>query len=117
MKKLIVLLFLSAIFCTSIHAQSKDEEFGTIGHVTLSNGTTISSSFNQQTNILSVEVENNDDEVEVIVVDDGTVISSESTVFEEDELQVAIPMSSQPLDIYVRTKEDTQYVGSINNRK
>lgn len=117
MKKLIVLLFLSAIFCTSIHAQSKDEEFGTIGHVTLSNGTTISSSFNQQTGILSVEVNNNDDEVEVIVVEDDTIIDSESTVFEEDELQVELPENAHSIDVYVRTKEETRYVGSVKKSK
>lgn len=113
MKKLIVLLFLSAIFCTRAHAQLKGETVP-FSQITLSNGATVSSSFNQQTGILSVEVENNDDAVEVIVVENDTVIDSESTIFEEDELQVELPMSSQPLDIYVRTKEETLYVGSVN---
>lgn len=70
MKKVIVFLLACITFCTATYAQNQGEESGTIGHVILSNGATISSSFNQQTGILSVEVNNNDDEVEVIVVED-----------------------------------------------
>lgn len=116
MKKLIVLLFLSAIFCTRAHAQLKGETVP-FSQITLSNGATVSSSFNQQTGILSVEVNNNDDEVEVIVVEDDTIIDSESTVFEEDELQVELPENAHSIDVYVRTKEDTWYVGSVKKSK
>lgn len=106
-----------ATFCTSVKAQNQDEENGMIGHVTLANGTKILSSYNQLTGILSVEVENNDDEVEVIVVEDDTIINSESTISEEDKLQVALPENAHSIDVYVRTKEETRYVGSVKKSK
>lgn len=116
MKKLVIFLLMCTTICTSVKAQLKDEAVP-FSQVTLSNGATISSSFNQQTGILSVEVNNNDDEVEVIVVEDDTIIDSESTVFEEDELQVELPENVHSIDVYVRTKEETRYVGSVSKRE
>lgn len=116
MKKLIVFLLICIAFCTNVNAQYQGEESGPIGHIILSNGTSVSSSYIQETNVLSIEVANNNDEVEIIIVEDDTIINSESTILEEDELQVELPMSSQPIYIYVRTKEETQYVGSVSKR-
>ena len=117
MKKLTVFLLICTAFCTSINAQYQGEESGPIGHITLSNGTSVSSSLIQETNVLSVEVVNNDDKIEILIVEDDTVVNSESTIFEDDELQVELPMSTQPLDIYVRTKEETLYVGRVSKRE
>lgn len=110
-------LLLMTLFLCAIPSMAQLEQPNGTTHIILTNGATISSSFNQQTGILSVEVNNNDDEVEVIVVEDDTIIDSESTVFEEDELQVEVPENVHSIDVYVRTKEETRYVGSVSKRE
>ena len=110
--KHLLLSVLSAFVCISSMAQLNTGQ--TLPHVTMSNGTTVISTLKQEDNVLNVEVRNNDDEIEILIVEDGTVVNSESTIFEDDELQVELPMSTQPLDIFVRTKEEIQYLGSVN---
>ena len=113
--KHLLLSVLSAFVCISSMAQLNTGQ--TLPHVTMSNGTTVISTLKQEDNVLNVEVRNNDDEIEILIVEDGTVVNSESTIFEDDELQVELPMSTQPLDIYVRTKEETLYVGRVSKRE
>ena len=80
----------------------------------MSDGTIIETSFDNSTQILNVEVQQNNSEVEVIAVKKGQVVDSNSTLFSDDHLDLDLStQGTDEIDIFVRNREEIEYVGSV----
>lgn len=80
----------------------------------MTNGADIKTMFDGNKRILSVKVQNNDDDVEILAVDKGNIIDREKTFFQNDELEMDLSYRSIPtLDIYARTRNELQYIGTV----
>ncbi len=103
------------LFSMNCFAQStRDTAIPLQSNITMSNGATVSATFNSTTNVLSVDVKENEDEIEVIVTDNETIIETESTIFSEDNMEIPLSTSTnKDVDIYVRSNEETMYIGTV----
>ena len=111
--KIFMTLIISLCSLTCV-AQRTDK--GKILHprIYMSDGTIIETSFDNSTQILNVEVQQNNSEVEVIAVKKGQVVDSNSTLFSDDHLDLDLStQGTDEIDIFVRNREEIEYVGSV----
>lgn len=114
MKKLVGLVLLLCSITT--YAQSPD--YNGTSHVTLRNGARVCAKYNAKTEILNVEIQDNEDEVEVLAVENGKVVDFEMTIFDDDNIKLDFSnKGNQQLDIYVRTRKELQYMGTVETKK
>lgn len=111
MKKIIII---ATLFCSiNSYAQSNiviDRP------ITLSNGTTIETSFNSINKNLRVSISNNENGIEVIVIQNGIVVNSETTFFTNDEIQLNLSKQDNgEYEIYVKTGNEIQLVGTVES--
>lgn len=86
--------------------------------IIMSNGTVVSPKYCKATKALKVEVQENNDEVEILAVSNGHVVDSETSIFDDDNIQLDLSSkSNQPLDIYVRTRKEVQYMGTVETKE
>lgn len=111
MKKAIVIGF-ALTLCSYALAQDKSH---IAPHVVMTNGVHIETTFDNKKQILSIEVQNNDDDVEILVVERDQIVNREITFFKDDELEMDCSFRGiNKLDIYARTRNEVRYIGTIN---
>lgn len=117
MKKNIIAIVL-ALSCLNGYSQDIKGDKIRFPHITFANGTSVSPSYNHDNKTLTVQVSENTDELEVIVSNNVTVIEEEYTTSQEDQLDINLSgCTHHQLDIYVRTREEIHFVGSIEKEE
>ncbi|MGM9724106.1 MAG: hypothetical protein ACI3YG_08450 [Prevotella sp.] len=103
------------VLCTRVIAQKdKDGTEVNFPYVVLQNGTTVYTRYSVERNVLNVDIRNNPEEVEIVVVKNGIMIDNEVSDFEDDGISVDLSgHNNGAVDIYVRSRRENQYVGSV----
>lgn len=110
-KKVIQIMMLMLVSATTCWAQ--DTTCKGSAHITLSEGTTIEMSVCSDNGTIDIVVENNNEGVEVIAVSNGVVVNCEYTSSEFGEMVMKLPISSAPTEIYVRSRYEQWYLGTV----
>lgn len=115
MNKKILIIALMFILCTRVIAQKdKDGTEVNFPYVVLQNGTAVYARYSVERNVLNVDIRNNPEEVEIVVVKNGVMIDNEVSDFEDDGVSVDLSgHNNGAVDIYVRSRRENQYVGSV----
>ena len=117
MKKILIAITI-ALCCLDGYSQSTNKPGVKYPHITFANGTSVSPSYNHDNKTLTVQVSENTDELEVIVSNNVTVIEEEYTTSQEDQLDINLSgCTHHQLDIYIRTREEIHFVGSIEKEE
>lgn len=115
MRKLL-LLFL-AFLCLMCRAQ-EGSFAGPVKHIMTQNGAIVTASYNKNSKILNVDIRNNTEELEIVVVANGSVVESQISDFEHDAIDVDLSThKNAQIDVYVRNREEEYYVGNMNKTK
>lgn len=116
MKKIFFIIALSLVSCRYCIAQTKDEDTEIeISCVVLQNGTMISTKCNNENKVLTFDIHNNPEEVEIVVVKNGVTIESESSNTEDDNINLDLSKYKDcTVEIYVRNRRESQYVGNVD---
>ena len=113
-KRFLIIAFMF-VLCTRVIAQKdKDGTEVNFPYVVLQNGTTVYTRYSVERNVLNVDIRNNPEEVEIVVVKNGVMIDNEVSGFEDDGVSVDLSgHNNGAVDIYVRSRREDQYVGSV----
>lgn len=102
-------IFYSGLFVT---AQPSSHDISP--HITTKDGTILSSEYEHETKLVTLEVCKNKGLIEFIAVFNGQVIDIVSTCFEDDILTIELPSwVVGTVEIYARTEEETIYIESV----
>ena len=115
MNKKILIIALMFVFCVRVMAQNGGNG-GEVNlpHIVLQNGTAVYTRYCVERNVLNVDIRNNPEEVEIVVVKNGIMIDNEVSDFEDDGISVDLSgHNNGAVDIYVRSRREDQYVGSV----
>ena len=113
-KRFLIIAFMF-VLCTRVIAQ-KDIDGTEVNfpYVVLQNGTAVYARYSVERNVLNVDIRNNPEEVEIVVVKNGVMIDNEVSGFEDDGVSVDLSgHNNGAVDIYVRSRRENQYVGSV----
>lgn len=113
MKKYLLLALITSMPLISMAQQTgRDYDFP---RIITSKGTVVAPVYKVESNSLELNISNNTDEmVEIIVTHRGMPIYYDTSIFEEDKVEVDIP--KQLVDetaVFVRSGNETHYVGNI----
>ena len=113
-KRFLIIAFMF-VLCTRVIAQKdKDGTEVNFPYVVLQNGTAVYARYSVERNVLNVDIRNNPEEVEIVVVKNGIMIDNEVSDFEDDGISVDLSgHNNGAVDIYVRSRRENQYVGSV----
>ncbi len=113
-KRFLIIAFMF-VLCTRVIAQKdKDGTEVNFPYVVLQNGTAVYARYSVERNVLNVDIRNNPEEVEIVVVKNGVMIDNEVSGFEDDGVSVDLSgHNNGAVDIYVRSRRENQYVGSV----
>lgn len=113
-KRFLIIAFMF-VLCTRVIAQKdKDGTEVNFPYVVLQNGTAVYARYSVERNVLNVDIRNNPEEVEIVVVKNGVMIDNEVSDFEDDGVSVDLSgHNNGAVDIYVRSRREDQYVGSL----
>lgn len=115
MKQIATFMFMCMSLYAGAQTHKGDNDFP---RIIMSNGTVVSPKYCKATKALKVEVQENNDEVEILAVSNGHVVDSETSIFDDDNIQLDLSSkSNQPLDIYVRTRKEVQYMGTVETKE
>ena len=88
-------------------------------HIITSKGTVVAPVYKEESNSLELNISNNMEEtVEIIVTHKGMPIFYDTSIFEEDKVEVDIP--KQLVDgtaVFVRSGNETHFVGNIKKEE
>lgn len=114
--KHLILICLTFV-CVICNAQEGEINFP-IEHIITQNGAIISSSFNKSRKMLNIDIRNNTEELEILVVANGSVVESQISDFEHDAIDVDLSThKNAQIDVYVRNREEEYYIGNMNKTK
>lgn len=113
MKKYLLLALITSMPLISMAQQTgRDYDFP---RIITSKGTVVAPVYKVESNSLELNISNNTDEmVEIIVTHRGMPIYYDTSIFEEDKVEVDIP--KQLVDetaVFVRSGNETHFVGNI----
>lgn len=113
-KRFLIIAFMF-VLCTRVIAQKdKDGTEVNFPYVVLQNGTAVYARYSVERNVLNIDIRNNPEEVEIVVVKNGVMIDNEVSDFEDDGVSVDLSgHNNGAVDIYVRSRRENQYVGSV----
>lgn len=115
MRKLL-LLFL-AFLCLMCRAQ-EGSFAGPVKHIMTQNGAIVTASYNKNSKILNVDIRNNTEELEIVVVANGSVVESQISDFEDDSVDVDLSKyKNTNVDVYVRNKEEDYHISNTSDIK
>lgn len=115
MKQTIITIAM-ALYCLVGYSQKKGDDIQ-FPHITLENGTNVSSSYNNENKTLTILVSENNDELEVIVTDNTAVVEEEYTTSQQEQLDIDLSgCNHRQLDVFVRSRNELQYVGCLENK-
>ena len=117
MKKYLLLILVTSMPLISMAQQTKrDYDFP---HIITSKGTVVAPVYKEDDGSLELNISNNMEEtVEIIVIHKGMPIFYDTSIFEEDKVEVDIP--KQLVDetaVFVRSGSETHFVGNINKKE
>ncbi|MBO5583001.1 MAG: hypothetical protein J5942_00735 [Prevotella sp.] len=116
MKKYLLLALITLMPLISMAQNTSKKD---LPHIVTSKGTVVAPVYKVESNSLELNISNNTDEtVEIIVTHRGMPIYYDTSIFEEDKVEVDIP--KQLVDetaVFVRSGNETHYVGNINKKE
>ena len=116
MKKYLLLALITSMPLISM-AQKMSKK--NLPHIITSKGTVVAPVYKVESNSLELNISNNTDEtVEIIVTHKGMPIFYDTSIFEEDKVEVDIP--KQLVDgtaVFVRSGSETHFVGNIKKEE
>ena len=112
MKKYLLLALITLMPLISMAQNTSKKD---LPHIVTNKGTVVAPVYKVESNSLELNISNNTDEmVEIIVTHRGMPIYYDTSIFEEDKVEVDIP--KQLVDetaVFVRSGNETHFVGNI----